>query len=123
MAVYTYDEEADALYVLLVSESEARVARTVELTDHLHVDLDASDREIGIEILYATRENLGEVFETLTERQRTILELRAGIRERSLTLEEVGKRFGLTRERIRQIEKQALARLRRPPRNKPLPTT
>ena len=55
MAVYTYDEEADALYVLLVSEPEAVVARTVELTDRLHIDVNAAGQPIGIEILYPSQ--------------------------------------------------------------------
>lgn len=58
MALYTYDEEADALYVLLAPESEIAIDHTVELGDRLHVDLDASGRLVGIEILYPT---LGEV--------------------------------------------------------------
>lgn len=55
MAVYTYDEEADALYVLLASESEAEIERTVELGDRLHVDLGGDGNPVGIEILYPGR--------------------------------------------------------------------
>lgn len=55
MAVYTYDEEADALYVLLVAEPEAAVERTVELGERLHVDIDSQGRPVGIEILYPTQ--------------------------------------------------------------------
>lgn len=55
MAIYTYDEEADALYILLVSESEAEIERTVELGDRLHVDLGSDGNPIGIEILYPTQ--------------------------------------------------------------------
>lgn len=55
MAIYTYDEEADALYILLVAESEAVIQRTVELSDRLHVDVDADGHPVGIEILYPTR--------------------------------------------------------------------
>ena len=54
------------------------------------------------------------VLGSLTERERTVLQLRFGIRsERAHTLEEIAERIGLSRERVRQIERQALARLRR----------
>jgi len=69
------------------------------------------------------REELERVLETLTERERTILALRFGLTgEEPLTLEEVGKRFGLTRERIRQLEAKALAKLRHPSRSAALRT-
>src|SRR5207302_5497152 len=69
------------------------------------------------------REELEKVLETLTERERTILALRFGLTgEAPLTLEEVGKRFGLTRERIRQLEAKALAKLRHPSRSAALRT-
>jgi len=69
------------------------------------------------------REELEKVLETLTERERTILALRFGLTgEEPLTLEEVGKRFGLTRERIRQLEAKALAKLRHPSRSAALRT-
>ncbi len=55
MAVYTYDEEADALYVLLASESEAEIERTVELGDRLHVDMGGDGNVVGIEILYPSQ--------------------------------------------------------------------
>jgi uncharacterized protein YuzE len=55
MALYTYDEEADALYVLLAPEPEAAIERTVELGDRLHVDLGANGDVVGIEILYPTQ--------------------------------------------------------------------
>jgi RNA polymerase sigma factor (sigma-70 family) len=63
------------------------------------------------------REQLQAVIATLTERERTILELRHGLLDHSpRTLEEVGGRFGVTRERIRQIEVKALRKLRHPSR-------
>jgi uncharacterized protein YuzE len=55
MAVYTYDEEADALYVLLVPEGEIAISRTAEIEERLHVDLDDQGRPVGIEILYPSR--------------------------------------------------------------------
>jgi uncharacterized protein YuzE len=55
MAIYTYDEEADALYILLVPESEASIAQTVALGDQLHVDVDGSGRPVGVEVLYPSQ--------------------------------------------------------------------
>lgn len=67
------------------------------------------------------REQLEEVLETLTVREKRVLELRFGLEDgRSRTLEEVGQHFGVTRERIRQIEAKALRKLRHPSRSKRL---
>lgn len=67
------------------------------------------------------REQLDEVLETLTQREKKVLELRFGLEDgRSRTLEEVGRFFGVTRERIRQIEAKALRKLRHPSRSKKL---
>jgi RNA polymerase primary sigma factor len=67
------------------------------------------------------RESLGEVLEQLTEREREVLRLRFGLVDgRSRTLEEVGKEFNVTRERIRQIEAKALRKLRHPSRSRKL---
>jgi uncharacterized protein YuzE len=52
MAVYTYDTEADVLYVLLAEEQDAAIDRTEELAPHLHVDLDRDDHVVGVEFLY-----------------------------------------------------------------------
>ena len=58
-------------------------------------------------------EELGRVLALLTKRERTVLELRYGLRGGNpMTLEEVGKRFGVTRERIRQIEVKTLSKLK-----------
>lgn len=63
------------------------------------------------------KERLGDVLTTLTERERKVLELRFGLGNGySRTLEEVGKRFRVTRERIRQIEAKALRKMRHPTR-------
>ena len=60
-------------------------------------------------------ENLSFVLERLTERERTIIEMRYGLGDREpATLDEVGKHFNVTRERIRQIEAKALAKMRHP---------
>jgi RNA polymerase primary sigma factor len=67
------------------------------------------------------RQVIDEIFESLTPREVRILQLRFGLVDGySYTLEEVGKKFGVTRERIRQIEAQALGRLRHPSRSRKL---
>lgn len=67
------------------------------------------------------KEKVNEVLETLTPREAEVLRLRFGLRDGSVqTLEEVGNAFGVTRERIRQIEAKALRKLRHPSRSKHL---
>jgi len=67
------------------------------------------------------RQQFRDVLSSLTDRERKIIEMRYGLdNEQGLTLKEVGHEFGLTRERIRQIEKEALAKLRHPSRSRKL---
>lgn len=67
------------------------------------------------------KEQLMEVLSTLTDREQKVLKLRFGLEDgRARTLEEVGKQFDVTRERIRQIEAKALRKLRHPSRSKKL---
>lgn len=67
------------------------------------------------------KEQLADVLDTLTPREEKVLRLRFGLEDgRSRTLEEVGKEFNVTRERIRQIEAKALRKLRHPSRSKKL---
>ena len=67
------------------------------------------------------REELANALESLTERERQVVKLRFGLEDgRARTLEEVGKEFNVTRERIRQIEAKALRKLRHPSRSKRL---
>ena len=67
------------------------------------------------------KEQLIEVLGTLTEREQKVLRLRFGLDDgRARTLEEVGKEFNVTRERIRQIEAKALRKLRHPSRSRKL---
>jgi RNA polymerase primary sigma factor len=76
-----------------------------------------------IQSVYETmlREKINEVLESLSPRESRILRLRFGLDDGNIyTLEEVGEKFGLTRERIRQIEGKALRRLRHPLRARQL---
>jgi RNA polymerase primary sigma factor len=67
------------------------------------------------------RDKIEQVLSTLTPREQRIIRLRFGlVNGKSYTLEEVGQKFGLTRERIRQIENRALRRLRHPLRSREL---
>ena len=67
------------------------------------------------------KEQVDSVLDTLNDREKRVLQLRFGLEDgRSRTLEEVGREFGVTRERIRQIEAKALRKLRHPTRSKKL---
>ena len=67
------------------------------------------------------KEQVGDVLDSISQREKRVLELRFGLEDgRSRTLEEVGREFGVTRERIRQIEAKALRKLRHPTRSKKL---
>lgn len=67
------------------------------------------------------KDQLNEVLDTLTEREKEVLKLRFGLKDgKARTLEEVGSQFEVTRERIRQIEAKALRKLRHPSRSKKL---
>jgi len=67
------------------------------------------------------KDQIGKVLDTLTPREQRILRLRFGLDDgRNRTLEEVGKEFKVTRERIRQIEAKALRKLRHPTRSRKL---
>ena len=67
------------------------------------------------------KEQVEAVLDSLTRRERRVLQLRFGLEDgRSRTLEEVGKEFNVTRERIRQIEAKALRKLRHPSRSRKL---
>ena len=82
--------------------------------DHVPVPADAATFTL-------LKEQLSEVLDTLTEREQKVLRLRFGLDDgRARTLEEVGKVFNVTRERIRQIEAKALRKLRHPSRSRKL---
>ncbi len=81
-------------------------------------DVPDPDDEATLELL---REDIEELLTSLTPREARVLELRYGLIDgHSYTLKEVGEKFGLTRERIRQIENEALQRLRHPQRSRKL---
>lgn len=89
------------------------------LGDFVQDDDAPAPEEIASSVLL--REQLEEVLGTLTERERNVLKLRFGLDDgRPRTLEEVGRMFNVTRERIRQIEAKALRKLRHPSRSKKL---
>jgi RNA polymerase primary sigma factor len=86
-----------------------------ELGDFVEDETSADPlEEASLELL---RQDVEDVLQGLTAREQRVLELRYGLRgHRAYTLKEVGKIFGLTRERVRQIEKEALRKLRHPQR-------
>ncbi len=90
-----------------------------ELADFIQDEMVmAPDEAASAELL---KEQMKEVLETLTPRERKVLELRFGLEDgRGRTLEEVGRDFGVTRERIRQIEAKALRKLKHPTRAREL---
>lgn len=90
-----------------------------ELGNFIENDLEPSPVDSACSKLL--QEKIEELLNTLTPREARILRLRFGLQNgRSYTLEEVGQKFGLTRERIRQIEGRALRRLRHPRRSRKL---
>jgi len=90
-----------------------------ELGNFIENDLEPSPSDSAYGKLL--KEKIEELLNTLTPREARILRLRFGLQNgRSYTLEEVGQKFGLTRERIRQIEGRALRRLRHPRRSRKL---
>ncbi len=94
-----------------------------EEDSHLGDFIPDEEAPVPAEAAYHTllREQLGDVLNTLTPREEKVLRLRFGLEDgRPRTLEEVGKEFNVTRERIRQIEAKALRKLRHPSRSKRL---
>jgi len=129
----TQDEIADRLNVTIQKVRWMLQVSLVPLSLESPVG-DEEDSELGMfvedqltptpsQVVYQNmlRERVNEVLATLTPREARILRLRFGLDDnRSYTLEEVGQKFGLTRERIRQIEGKALRRLRHPRRSRQL---
>lgn len=106
-------QEPVSLETPVGEESDSNLGDFIE--DH---DAPAPADAAAFELL---KEQLEEVLDTLTEREENVLRLRFGLEDgRTRTLEEVGQVFGVTRERIRQIEAKALRKLRHPSRSKRL---
>jgi RNA polymerase primary sigma factor len=78
-------------------------------------DAPMADRALVLESL---REEINRALQTLNERERNIIEAFFGINQPEMTLEEIGEKFNLTRERVRQIKEKAIRRLRHNTKNK-----
>ena len=78
-------------------------------------DSPMADRKLVLESL---REEINRALQTLNERERNIIEAFFGINQPEMTLEEIGDKYGLTRERVRQIKEKAIRRLRHNTQNK-----
>ena len=84
-----------------------------------NADAPMADNELVMESL---RNEISRTLQTLSERERNIIEAFFGINQPELTLEEIGDKFGLTRERVRQIKEKAIRRLRQNTKSKLLKT-
>ncbi|WP_042347459.1 RNA polymerase sigma factor RpoD [Bacillus massiliigorillae] len=111
--------------VLKVAQEPVSLETPIGDEDDSHLGDFIEDQDATSPSEHATyellKEQLEDVLDTLTDREENVLRLRFGIDDgRTRTLEEVGKVFGVTRERIRQIEAKALRKLRHPSRSKTL---
>ncbi len=111
--------------VMKISQDPVSLETPIGEEEDSHLGDFIQDEHVAVPVDAATftllHEQLLEVLETLTERERKVLKLRFGLEDgHPRTLEEVGKEFNVTRERIRQIEAKALRKLRHPSRSKKL---
>jgi RNA polymerase primary sigma factor len=118
-------EGVKAHEIIKISQEPASLEAPVGKEEDSRLKDFVEDEEVKSPVEVASYEllkgHIGEVLDTLNPRERRVLELRFGLKDgRSRTLEEVGKEFGVTRERIRQIEAKALRKLRHPTRSKKL---
>ena len=115
--------QADRALVLAALESVSAVCLFKEGDSHLGDFIQDDNVPVPADAAAFTllKEQLVEVLSTLTDREQKVLRLRFGLDDgRARTLEEVGKEFNVTRERIRQIEAKALRKLRHPSRSRKL---
>ena len=111
-------ENNEVIDFLLTDTTEINGDENISVGDSVEIDCVHRYETSTYEIL---KDELRDVLKTLTKREEEVLELRFGLLDGSChTLEEVGKKFGVTRERIRQIEAKALRKLRHPSRAKRL---
>lgn len=111
--------------ILKISQEPVSLETPIGEEDDSHLGDFIEDQDMMSPTDYATneilKEQLCEVLDELTDREERVLRLRFGLDDgRARTLEEVGQEFGVTRERIRQIEAKALRKLRHPNRSKKL---
>ena len=113
--------------ILKIAQEPVSLETPIGEEDDSHLGDFIEDEVIENPVDYTTRvvlrEQLDEVLDTLTDREENVLRLRFGLDDGKMrTLEDVGKVFNVTRERIRQIEAKALRKLRHPSRSKQLKT-
>ena len=111
--------------ILKIAQEPVSLETPIGEEDDSHLGDFIEDEVIENPVVYTTRvvlrEQLDEVLDTLTDREENVLRLRFGLDDGKMrTLEDVGKVFNVTRERIRQIEAKALRKLRHPSRSKQL---
>lgn len=111
--------------IMKISQDPVSLETPIGEEEDSHLGDFIQDEHVLVPVDAATftllHEQLMEVLDTLTEREQKVLRLRFGLDDgRPRTLEEVGKEFNVTRERIRQIEAKALRKLRHPSRSKKL---
>ena len=111
--IYKISQEPVSLEIPIGEEEDSH------LGDFIPDETNMSPEDFAINELL--KDEISEVLLTLTEREEKVIRLRFGLEDgRPRTLEEVGQLFGVTRERIRQIEAKALRKLRHPSRSRKL---
>ena len=119
------DDEARVMEIMQIAREPASLETPIGEEEDSHLGDFIQDDNVPVPADAAAftllKEQLVEVLSTLTDREQKVLRLRFGLDDgRARTLEEVGKEFNVTRERIRQIEAKALRKLRHPSRSRKL---